>query len=178
MKFCSAIFATFLALTQFAFAQEEGLSSYRLGAGDIISISVFDEKELSLEKVKLSEAGTISYPMLGEVRVNDLTVAELEQKITQSLKGTYLINPQVTVSIDQYRDVYVNGQVKKAGNYPFQPGLTVRKAVSMAGGFTDRANDSRVKIIHQGEDEKSEHKVELDAVVKPGDTITVDESFF
>lgn len=167
-----------LFLAQTSFAAEDGISNYRLGAGDIISITVFEEKELSLEKIKLSDAGSISYPLLGEIRVKGLTVSDLQQKVIAGLKGTYLINPLVTVSVDQYRDVFVNGQVNKPGNYPYQPGLTVRKAVSIAGGFKDRANKDSVSIIHEHQDKPVAVKGEPGTLVEPGDTITVEESFF
>ncbi|HZW26314.1 MAG TPA: polysaccharide biosynthesis/export family protein [Gallionella sp.] len=167
-----------LFLARVSFAAEDGISNYRLGSGDIISITVFEEKELSLEKIKLSDAGSISYPLLGEIKVKGLTVSELQQKVISGLKGTYLINPLVTVSVDQYRDVFVNGQVHKPGNYPYQPGLTVRKAVSIAGGFKDRANKDTVSIIHEHQDKPAAVKGEPGTLVEPGDTITVEESFF
>jgi polysaccharide export outer membrane protein len=168
-----------LAFTRLSFAlDDDGMSNYRLGSGDTISIVVFDEKELSLEKVKLSDAGSISYPMLGEIRVLGLTVSALQQKVTEGLKGSYLVNPKVTVSIDQYRDFFVNGQVYKPGNFPYQPGLTVRKAVSIAGGFKDRANKVTVSIIHENSDKPDPVKGTQSTLVTPGDTITVEESFF
>ena len=159
-------------------AADNGLSQYHLGVGDVISINVYDEKELSLSKIKLGDAGTISYPMLGQISVNGLTVQELQQRITSGLKGTYLVNPQVTVTIEQYRDVFVNGQVYRPGNYPYQPGLTVRKAVSIAGGFKDRANKSSVTIVHENQDKSASMKGDLNTEISPGDTITVEESFF
>jgi polysaccharide export outer membrane protein len=171
-----------LGLASNAYAAEgDGLSNYRMGAGDTISISVYDEKELSLDKVKLSDAGSISFPMLGEIKVMGLTVSDLQKKITDGLKGTYLVNPQVTVSVDQYRDFFVNGQVYKPGNYPFQPGLTVRKAVSIAGGYKDRANKEIVTIIHESQDQQDNptpKKATTGTLVLPGDTINVEESFF
>lgn len=179
MKIQFLVLMALLVLVRLSFAAEEdGMSNYRLGAGDVISIIVFDEKELSLEQVKLSDAGSISYPMLGEIRVLDLTVSELQQKLTNGLKGVYLIDPKVTVAIDRYRDVFVNGQVYKPGNYPYQPGLTVRKAISIAGGFKDRANTDSVSIIHENQDKPESIRSPLSTLVEPGDTITVEESFF
>ncbi len=171
-----------LLLAQRTFAVEgDGMSNYRLGAGDTISIVVFEEKELSLEKVKLSDAGSISYPMLGEIMVLGLTVSDLQKKVTDGLKGSYLVNPKVTVSIDRYREIFVNGQVYKPGNYPYQPGLTVRKAVSIAGGFKDRADKDAISIINKTQDKQDKPaptKSTLSTLVEPGDTITVEESFF
>jgi polysaccharide export outer membrane protein len=153
-----------------------GLSNYRLGSGDKISINVFDEKGLSLEKIRLSDAGTISFPMLGEINVLGLTVSQLEKLITKELKNGYLVDPQVTVTIDEYRQFFVNGMVQKPGGFPFQPGLTVRQAISLAGGFQDRANRDKIMVIH--DDEKAPHNEGQGSMVEPGDTITVEESFF
>lgn len=172
------VLTALLVFARASFAAEDGMSNYRLDAGDIISITVYDEKELSLEKIKLSDAGSISYPMLGEIKVKGLTVSELQQKVTDGLKGSYLIDPKVTVSVEQYRDVFVNGQVNKPGNYPYQPGLTVRQAVSIAGGFKDRANKDTVSIIHENQGNSAVIKGEPGTLVAPGDTITVEESFF
>lgn len=172
------VLAVLLFLGQASYAADEGTAQYRLAAGDIISINVFEEKELSLSKVRLNDAGAIAYPMLGMIQVKGLTLAELQQKITAGLKGSYLVNPQVTVSIDQYRDVFISGQVYKPGNYPYQPGLTVRKAVSIAGGFKDRANKNSVTIVHENQDKSASVKGDLNTEIQPGDTITVEESFF
>ncbi|MGC2166046.1 MAG: polysaccharide biosynthesis/export family protein [Gallionella sp.] len=154
-----------------------GMSNYRLGSGDSVSINVFDEKEMSVDKARLSDAGTISIPMLGEVVVAGTTVSELESRIVQGLKE-YLVNPRVMVTIDQYRDFFVNGQINKPGNFPYQPGLTVRKAVAIAGGFRDRASQSHVAIIHEDDPSHTAVKADLGTLVQPGDIITVEESFF
>lgn len=179
MKIRLLVLAALMVIVRLTFAEaEDGMSKYRLGAGDTISVIVFDEKELSLEKVKLSDAGTISYPMLGEIKVLGLTVSDLQNKVAEELKGKYLINPKVTVAINQYRDVFVIGQVHKPGNYPYQHGLTMRKAVSIAGGFKDRAYKEAVSIIHENQDKTTPVKSTLNTLVEPGDIIIVDESFF
>ena len=69
------------------FAQISELSSYKLGSGDMISIRVLGEDDLKRERVRLSDAGTISFPVLGEIRVKGLTVGALEDYITKGLKG-------------------------------------------------------------------------------------------
>lgn len=159
-------------------AQAPELSKYKLGAGDVISIRVLGEDDLRREHVKLSDAGTISFPVLGELRVKGLTVGDLEELVTRGLKGRYLVNPQVTVSIDEYRNFYVNGMVEKPGGYPFSPGLTVRKAVSIAGGFKERAARDKITVIHDDDPRQTPNKVDLNTALLPGDIVTVDESFF
>jgi len=154
------------------------LSSYKLGAGDVISIRVLGEDDLRRERVKLSDAGTLSFPVLGELQVKGMTVGDLEDLITRGLKGRYLVNPQVTVSIDEYRNFYVNGMVEKPGGYPYSPGLTVRKAVSIAGGFKERAARDKMSVIHDDDPKQTPHKVDLNTALHPGDIVTVEESFF
>lgn len=160
-----------------AHAQSE-LSSYKLGAGDLITIRVLGEEDLKREKVRLSDAGTISFPILGEIRVKGLTVGELDDLITKGLKGRYLVDPEVTVSIDEYRNFFVNGHVEKPGGYPFMPGLTVRKAISIAGGFRERAARDKLNIIRDDDPTQTTRRVDLNAPVYPGDILTVEESFF
>ncbi|HSN21664.1 MAG TPA: polysaccharide biosynthesis/export family protein [Usitatibacter sp.] len=168
--------AALLALGARAAPQE--LSAYRLGAGDTISIRVLGEDDLRREHVRLSDAGTISFPILGEIRVKGMTVGELQEYITRGLKGRYLLHPQVTVSIDEYRSFFVNGMVEKPGGYPFAPGMTVRKAISIAGGFKERASRDKINVIHDDDPKQTPHKVDLNAPVRPGDILTVEESFF
>lgn len=168
----------FSAVAPAAVAQDKSLSSYRLASGDVISIHVFGEDDLSRDKIRLSDAGTISYPVLGEIKVLGLTAGELEQFITSGLKGRYLVNPKVSVTIQEYRQFFVNGQVEKPGGYSFQPGLTIRKAVSLAGGFKERASQEKIFVIRDGDTSQTPNKVDLNAPVYPGDIITVEESFF
>jgi protein involved in polysaccharide export with SLBB domain len=154
------------------------LSAYKLGVGDVITVQVVGEDDLKREKVRLSDAGTLSFPYLGEIRVRGMTVGELEDHITKGLKGRFLLNPQVTVTIHEYRNFFVNGQVEKPGGYPFVPGLTVRKAISIAGGFKERASKEKINVIHEDDLKGNAKRIALDAPVRPGDIITVEESFF
>jgi polysaccharide export outer membrane protein len=177
-RFIKFLFLLCAALNTYANAAPSTLSSYKLGAGDVITIRVLGEEDLKREKLTLSDAGTVSFPILGEIRVKGMTVGALEEYITKGLKGRYLVDPQVTVSIDQYRNFFVNGEVEKPGGYPFVPGLTVRKAVSIAGGFKERAVRDKVSIIRDEDPSQTPSKVDLSAPVMPGDIITVEQSFF
>jgi polysaccharide export outer membrane protein len=154
------------------------LSKYELAAGDVITIRVFGEDDLSRDKIKLTDAGTIPYPALGEIRALGLTISELERRITTGLKNGYLVNPRVSVQIEEYRPFYINGMVDKPGGYPYQPGLTVLKASSLAGGFKERASFSKISIIREKAPPAAREKATLNTPVYPGDTIFVDESFF
>lgn len=153
-------------------AQPEILSNYRLGAGDLISIKVFGEEDFSIT-THLSETGTISYPFLGELALASLTIKDIEDIIITGLKGGYLVNPKVTVTVLEYRQVFVNGEVKNPGGYAFVPGLTVNKVISLAGGFTEMADDERFFIIRNGNNSSVPLCANLKTYIRPGDTILI-----
>ena len=171
-----AALACALAAATTALAQSDAISNYRLGSGDVISVQVLGEEDLRREKIRLSDAATISFPILGEIKLLGKTVVELEVLIRDGLKGRYLVNPQVTVTINEYRSFYINGQVEKPGGYQFIPGLTVRKAISLAGGFKERASKEKIFVIRDDDLSQTAQRESQDEVVNPGDIITVEES--
>ncbi len=182
-----ALILAFIGFTAGAFAQSTSkntdpadnlLSTYQLAAGDVITIRVFGEDDLSREKIRLTDAGTIPYPVLGEVKAKGRTIGEIEKFITAGLDGRYLINPRVSVTIEEYRPFYINGMVEKPGGYPFQPGLTVMKASSLAGGFKERASFSKITIIRESNPKAGPQKADINTAIHPGDTIFIEESFF
>jgi polysaccharide biosynthesis/export protein VpsN len=159
-------------------AQKRIVFDYQLAPGDTISVVVFGETELSKEYT-VGESGRIAFPLLGGVEVIGLKTKQIEKLLVQKLKAGFLVNPKVNVSIRSYRAVYVNGQVRSPNGYPFVPGMTVRKLISIAGGFTERASQSRIFVISDNAGANaSPRKVKLDAEVRPGDIISVEESFF
>ena len=151
-------------------------SDYKLDAGDLISIQVFGEEDLSVERARLSDAGTISYPILGELQVSKMTARQIEKALTERLDGDYLIDPKVNVTVLEYRQFYINGEVRSPGGFSFRPGLTIRKALALAGGLTERASTSSFTVV--SEQDASTREVGLNYVINPGDIITIDESFF
>lgn len=153
-------------------------SNYRLAPGDVISIRVMGEEELSREKVRLTDAGTVPMPAIGELRILGLTIGDVEKAVADALRGRYLVNPKVSVFIDEYRPFYMNGMVGKPGMYPYQPGMSVRKAASLAGGFHERASMRKIFVIRESDSSKTPQRVEVDAEIFPGDIVTVEESFF
>lgn len=152
-------------------------STYRLYTGDRLNIQVYREPDLSRE-VEVDDKGIIIYPLLGRIKVADLTAREVEKLLTDRLKGDYLINPEVTVTILKYREFYVTGEVKRPGGYAYSPGMTVEKAVILAGGFTAYASRSRIYVVREGDARASPQRVELDTPIYPGDTLRIEESFF
>lgn len=148
---------------------------YRLGAGDLVKIVVYDEPDLSLE-TRVDSVGVINYPFIGKLMLMGKSVDEVKGQLVNELKDGYLINPEVTVTIVDYRQFFVNGRVKRPGGFPYQPGMTVQKSISLAGGFDARANKEEIYLT-RGENSEST-KTTMDTIVQPGDVITVERGFF
>ena len=160
-----------------AAAADEQQNYYRLGAGDKIQITVFGEGDLSLNTT-LAEGGFINYPYLGMIKAEGLTISELEMELAHGLKGDYLINPSVHISIIDYRPFYIHGQVKSPGSYSYQPNLTLEKALALAGGLTERASLRQISILRKIKGKEQRLKGEMHTLIKPGDAIFIKDSFF
>jgi polysaccharide export outer membrane protein len=89
-----------------------------------------------------------------------------------------VLQPGDTVFIPQAPKVFVSGEVRNPGAYSYAPGMTVRQAISLAGGFTEHASSGRLRVVRQSDGKAREIKVKIDDVVKPGDTLVVKESWF
>jgi polysaccharide biosynthesis/export protein VpsN len=161
---------------QSASAGSDAMQGYRLSAGDKVRIAVFGEDDLTVTE-RVSAKGTVAYPLIGELSVGGLTPGQLEELVASRLRGPYLVDPRVSVSIEEYRQFFVMGQVNKPGSYAYQPGLTVRKAISIAGGFTERASRSKIFLVSEA-GSGQERRVAEEDQMGPGDTIVVKESFF
>jgi len=181
VRFFLGIFAG-LMLFSSSFASPEqtassAISEYRLGPGDEIKILVVGSPDLSLDFI-LSDAGTISFPFLGEISVKQMTASKLEAYLQGRLSQGYLVNPQVNVRIVKYRPFFVTGEVVRPGGYPYQPALTVYMAVTLAGGFTERAARRDLLVIHEDDPDHEPRAIDLSDRVRPGDIVVVEESFF
>ena len=168
--------ATLLVLLASLAAAQE-VTDYVLGPGDHVAISVFGEPDLSME-FTLGDNGELNYPFLGEIRVAGLTVPELEIRIADGLRGDYLINPEITVSITEYRPFFLNGEVNRPGGYPYQPGLTLEKALALAGGLSPRAARNKILVKRASESSGVEVNIKMSDPIRAGDVITVPQSFF
>jgi polysaccharide biosynthesis/export protein len=124
-------------------------AQYRLAAGDVIRISVYQSADLTLE-TRLTEAGTISYPLLGSVALAGLTVSEAEKRIADGLRtGNFVKQPQVSVAVQQVRgnQVSVLGQVGKPGRYPLETGnVQLTDMIATAGGVVPGGADQVVVV--------------------------------
>ena len=262
MLFRSRYFLVFFCF----FLVLEGLSlsqDYLIGEGDVLAISVYDHPDLETTS-RVSGNGTISFPLIGQVNVKGLTVRGVAEKISSLLRDGYIVDPQVTVFIKEFKSkkatimgqvdhpglyelrgtttflellskagglkddagdkaiikrkgagesvltinlkrliregdmtqnvairdgdniyitkagvFYVTGEVKKPDAYRYEEGTTVLKAITMAGGLTDKASTSKIRIIRKANGkEKVIERVSMDEPVLPDDIIVVPESFF
>lgn len=148
---------------------------YVLDAGDRVRVVVFGHQDLSGE-FAVNSAGTIAFPLAGEVRAAELTPQELETAIAGALGPKYLRNPRVSVEVLNYRPFYIMGEVRGPGSYPWSTGLTVRNAVALAGGYTYRAKEDYVLITRGGTAEAK--AADPAAQILPGDVIEVPERYF
>lgn len=150
---------------------------YSLGSGDVIRITVFGQDDLTVE-TRLSNIGVIRYPFLGDIRLVGRSLSEVEAFIDNGLRGDYLVDPSVSVTVLEYRPFFINGEVSKPGGYPYQPGLTVEKAAALAGGYTERASKNAVSIRRSITGNEVSIEVSPSEIVMPGDIITVPQRFF
>ncbi|MEG3639960.1 polysaccharide biosynthesis/export family protein [Magnetococcus sp. PR-3] len=169
--------ATVWMLASHTLQASELRTSYRLGPGDKIQISVNGEDDLSI-KTQVAPDGKISWNFIGDVQVAGLSIQALEKRLYNILIDGFLKRPIVSVTILNYRTLFVNGEVGSSGGYPYRPGLTVRKVVTLAGGFTDRADESRMTVIRGSDKTHTEQPIGLDDPVFPDDIITVPEGFW
>jgi len=151
--------------------------SYRLGAGDKVKVTVFGEPDLG-GMFSVSGEGKISAPLIGTVQAAGLTTTDLQAALETAYRQGYLKDPKVNVEVMNFRPFYILGEVKMPGEYPFDNGMTVVKAVALAQGFTYRADQKRVYIKHLNS--LTEEQVNLTSVqpVEPGDTIRIAERYF
>jgi len=152
-------------------------AGYLLGEGDRISIQVFDEPDLTMESL-IGASGMISYSYLGDLQVAGKSSQQVENQITQLLQDGYLVNPSVNVTVLDYRPFFINGEVRSPGSYPYQPGLTLDKAIALAGGLTDRASTRKMFIQKAANSGQDEQKASMQTKVAPGDIISIKEGFF
>lgn len=260
-----------LCLIIFSSTLSSADTDYRVGGDDIIKITVYDNPDLET-RARVGSEGNIIFPLIGKVNVAGKTVTEISQIISKMLSDGYIVDPQVSVFIEQYRSkkvvivgqvrkpglyelsgpttimeliskaeglekdagnkiivkrvskkdnssdsseevrtvdlkklmtegavagvdislldgdtvyvpkaytFYITGEVKKPNSYVYEEGLTLIKAISMAGGFTDVASKNKIKIVrnNNGQDEVI-NNVSIYEKILPDDVIVVPESFF
>jgi len=161
-----------------ATAQDEvNRAEYRLATGDTVYVRVYGEDDLTM-RLAVPADGSVDYAFVGKIQLAGKTIDDLEQEITRRLKGDYLVDPRVSVSMAEFRNFYIQGEVARRGGFAWQPGLTVRTAIVLAGGLKERASGSKWYLVPEGGTEKDRRKVSEDDIVNPGDTLIIEQSFF
>ena len=107
--------------------------AYRFAPGDRITINVYGHTDLSGDFL-VDGAGSVSLPLVGAISIGGLTVQESEQEIVRRLSNGYVRQPAVSVRINELRPIYVVGDVKMPGSYPYRYGASVLSAIALAGG--------------------------------------------
>ncbi len=161
---------------------------HKIAPLDIIMVDVVGEKDLSKE-LRVSSSGTITFPFLGSLEVKGKTPAEVENLLKEKLGKDYLVDPQVIITVKEYRSrtVLVIGQVNKPGliALPAEQKMGILEAIGQAGDLTKSANKNRIEVSRKGktqkftlDDLKKDTSPGKKLWLEPGDVIYVHESFF
>lgn len=183
------LFLGLFALTAACSGGLSGLSSlppaptvaYRLGAGDEVRVAIpgLNATDPGNASYVINDRGQISLPVLGDVDAGGKTVPELQASIAQQLMQRQLLNaPTVSVQPVKLRPFYVLGEVKSPGEYQYRAGMSVLAAVSVAGGYTFRAEQGNVAITRMVDGRQVVGRAGERDMIQPGDTVRIYEKWF
>lgn len=180
MKQLFALAFAILTATAFTAHAQEDEASYVLKKDDVVRMTVFQEEELATE-VQIGKSGSVSFPLIGNIRLVGLTVEGAEEKIKQLYEKDYLVDAKVNVSVLAYADkwVIVGGDVRQPGTItmPEEGALDLRGAVAQAGGVTETADISDIVVRSK---DGSTRTLNLErsggVILKHGDSVTVRRS--
>lgn len=150
---------------------------YKLAPNDKVRVAVFSEPTLSGE-FTISSDGKIAFPLIGELEAAGKSASELSALITSRLSDGFVREPSVTAEVLTFRPFYVLGEVNRAGEFPFTPGMSVPQAIASAQGFTYRANQNFVFLTRAGSAEEVRVPITPSLKIYPGDTIRAVERYF
>lgn len=175
----------FQSLTAFADAVVPSSdTTYTVNPGDVLNIQVWKEQDLQSDVIVRPDGG-ISFPLVGDMAVQNMSVAQLQEEIAKRLKK-YIPDPVVTVAAKRLAGsrVYVIGKVRSPGVFPMEQYVDVMQALAMAGGLTPFAATGKIKILRRQADkqavfmfdyadvEDGEH-LEQNLILKSGDIVVV-----
>ena len=158
-----------------AVASDMPVAHYQLGPGDALRINVFGDDTLS-GQYKVAGDGKVVMPLVGAVKAAGATTADLTTRIESRL-SEYVQHPKVDIQLLTKRPVYIIGEVRNPGSYTYVDGMTVIKAVAIAGGFTYRAKTNRF-IIDRTAPKGGAMTATAETPLLPGDVVTVQERYF
>ena len=129
---------------------EAQLRDVGLGVGDVFEVRVYGEVNLSGEH-RIADDGSIDFPLIGRVDVGAKTPRDIGDMLTERLQQGYLVSPSVSVFVKEYnsRKIFVLGQVRTPGTFPYSSGMNVIEAVALAGGFAVTANTNYVVVTRK-----------------------------
>src|SRR5215212_513634 len=130
----------FVAALQAAPAPVNDARLYVVGPSDVLAVTVYNQPQLS-GKFAIEADGTFAFPLLGRVAAGGLNIRAVEDKVRQGLAAGFLADPQVSVTVDQYRSqqIFVIGEVRQPGSLQFTGSMTLIEALARAGSTTERA---------------------------------------
>ncbi|GMR22993.1 MAG: hypothetical protein BMS9Abin37_1382 [Acidobacteriota bacterium] len=182
----------------------DGSTVYRVGPGDVLEIDVYDDPDLS-GLATVQHQGEISFPLLGDIAIDGMTVKEVQATLVELLAKDYLVDPQVIVRVKEYRSQWVTliGEVIRPGKYYLQGSKSMLELLTEAGGFTSRASgevivsrlnelqpslfttedngngaDSTVRIFLTPDQPPSEQREALSFRIRSGDIVTATSTQF
>jgi exopolysaccharide production protein ExoF len=142
------LLASLFVMAGVGFAQADA-DSYKLAPGDILSFDILDDSDLPVT-LTISSDGAAQFPLLGTVRVAGLTVPQARLMVVQTYAAKQILkNPKIALNISTFRPIFVLGEVKSPGSFPFQQDLTVEQAVGLAGGTQSGLTNPSDKIVTQ-----------------------------
>ena len=151
---------------------------YQLGVDDQIRVITYGEDQLSHD-YRVGDDGSIAVPLLGPVHAEGLTTGQLSARIADELRAKKLLRePSVSVQVTTYRPIFVLGEVAKPGQYPYQPGMTMLTAATVAGGFTYRAVQAYAYVVRLDGRRTVEGRLLPGGFLKPGDVVKFYERTF
>ncbi len=152
--------------------------AYHLGPGDRVRVLVYGDKELS-DVFSIGDDGLIELPLAGDVQASGRTPSALAAEIATTLSQRGMIkDPSVAVEVSSYRPIFILGEVIRPGQYPYEPGMTVIAAVSLAGGYTYRAVKDYESVVRTQGTKTSDGLVKPQDRLEPGDVITIYDRVF
>lgn len=154
---------------------QDGARLHKISPGDAVSLLVFGEQDLSIQNVRVPQSGRVSFPLIGSVLVAGKTTDEVEQSVADLLSQGYVRNPRLSVTIFSYRPVFIRGAVRETGSYPFTEGLTIAKAIALAGGSKNSAKIGGVSVSRDGQLVEQGLNIDSEVEVSSGDVISITE---
>ena len=145
---------------------------YTLDTGDQVRVTVYGDEALS-GNYRVDDSGAIAFPLIGPVKARGRTTKQAAMRIAEGLASGFMKNPNVSMEISEYRPFFIQGEVGTSGQFPYVYGMTIRAAVSTAGGFTETADRNRALVYRRQGTEMVKGTVDLDFPIFPGDTIVI-----